>query len=205
MIQFPINDPQPAAPAKPWQPNLSAEELLDRFNGVFRSLAGRMLATYPNVGRWEDTGDVWQIAAMKLYKAINEAPIESELHFFRLASLVIRRTLLDAARHYSRPGCLAGSHETWSCGGQLENVSDPARLENEPVSLLAWTEFHEYVDRLDKDVKDVFDLLWYLELSQEQASELLNVSVRTIQRRWRNARVALYRDLKIKGESPRSA
>jgi len=48
------------------------------------------------------------------------------------------------------------------------------------------------VEALPDDEKEVFDLLWYQELTQAEAAALLNVSERTIKRRWASARLRLH-------------
>ena len=56
---------------------------------------------------------------------------------------------------------------------------------------MIWTDFHEAIERLSEDERQMFDLLWYQELSQPAAAEILGVSERTIQRRWQLARIRL--------------
>jgi RNA polymerase sigma-70 factor (ECF subfamily) len=62
-----------------------------------------------------------------------------------------------------------------------------------------WTEFHEAAARLPDDLRAVFDLLWYQELSQAKAAALLGVSVRTVKLRWMKARLHVQQAL---GGSP---
>jgi RNA polymerase sigma factor (sigma-70 family) len=42
---------------------------------------------------------------------------------------------------------------------------------------------------------EVFDLLWYQGLTQDEAAQLLGVSKRTIKRRWQSARLQLFEAL----------
>jgi DNA-directed RNA polymerase specialized sigma24 family protein len=44
-------------------------------------------------------------------------------------------------------------------------------------------------------VKTTFDLLWYQGLSQDEAAQALGVDVRTVKRRWREARLTLHQTL----------
>ena len=62
-----------------------------------------------------------------------------------------------------------------------------------------WTEFHEAAARLPDDLRAVFDLLWYQELSQAEAAALLGVAVPTVKRRWLKARLRVQQAL---GGSP---
>jgi RNA polymerase sigma factor (sigma-70 family) len=52
-----------------------------------------------------------------------------------------------------------------------------------------WTEFHEAVARLPDDLRAVFDLLWYQEMSQAEAAALLGIAVPTVKLRWMKARL----------------
>ena len=46
--------------------------------------------------------------------------------------------------------------------------------------------------QLPDEEREVFDLIFYQELSQADAAELLDVSVRTVKRRWRSAKLLLH-------------
>src|SRR5262245_4071134 len=62
-----------------------------------------------------------------------------------------------------------------------------------------WTEFNEAVARLPDDLRAVFDLLWYQQLSQADAAALLGVAVPTVKLRWMKARLRVQEAL---GGSP---
>ena len=62
-----------------------------------------------------------------------------------------------------------------------------------------WTEFHEAVARLPDDLRVVFDLLWYQEMSQAEAAALLGIAVPTVKLRWMKARLRVQQAL---GGSP---
>ena len=62
------------------------------------------------------------------------------------------------------------------------------------------SDFHEKVEALPDDEREVFDLLWYQGITQAEAARVLNVTERTIQRRWQAARLSLYE--KLGGELP---
>ena len=69
-----------------------------------------------------------------------------------------------------------------------------------PESLEEWAAFHEAVDRLPEEEREVMDLLWYRGLTHAQAAEALGVATKTVQRRWASARL-LIRDA-LDGERP---
>jgi RNA polymerase sigma-70 factor (ECF subfamily) len=58
---------------------------------------------------------------------------------------------------------------------------------------MEWTEFHEHIGMLPDEEQEVFNLLWYEQLTHEQAAEVLGVTTRTIRRRWQDARYRLYK------------
>jgi RNA polymerase sigma factor (sigma-70 family) len=178
-------------------------ELLDRACGRLDRLARTMLRADPRVRRWEDTDDVRQNAMVRLYRALAAGRPGTVRDFFRLAAVHIRRELIDLARHHYGPEGAGRHHATDKPpGGDTDPPAgrEPADTTHEPARLAAWTELHERVARLDAAEREVFDLLWYHELPQAAAAARLNVSARTLQRRWRAARLKLH-DL-LRGEPP---
>src|SRR5262249_12907956 len=77
---------------------------------------------------------------------------------------------------------------------------EPPDAGSGPDRLAAWTEFHRQIERLPDEEREIFDLLWYQGLSQAEAASLLNVSERTVKRRWQSARLKLHEALH--GELP---
>jgi RNA polymerase sigma-70 factor (ECF subfamily) len=70
-----------------------------------------------------------------------------------------------------------------------------------PSTLAEWETFHEKVKELPEEEREVFDCLYYQELPQDEAARRLGVTERTVQRRWRSAKLNLARLLR--GEPPR--
>ena len=180
-------------------------ELLNCACERLRKLTRKMLRGYPGVRRWEQTDDVLQNAAIRLHRTLQQMPVQTALDFFRLAALNIRRELLDLARHYYGPQGQGAHHATWGSGESSTTRSDsglaaPPAPSHDPARLAAWGEFHERIAALPDEEREVFDLLWYQGLSQAEAAELLNVSERTVKRRWQAARLKLHDALQ--GEVP---
>jgi RNA polymerase sigma factor (sigma-70 family) len=158
-------------------------------------LTRRMLRRYERIKRWEQTDDVVQNVSMRLFRTLESVTPESTLDFLRLASLNIRRELLDLSKHYFGPQGLGTLHasspdDNSEAGGP--GVGDPADPSNDPDRLDAWAEFHRQVDALPDDLREVFDLIWYQELPRTEAAALLGVSDRTLMRRWQAARLAIF-------------
>jgi RNA polymerase sigma-70 factor (ECF subfamily) len=167
-----------------------------------RRLARTMLRDFPGVARWEGTDDVLQNAALRLCRALKDATPDSPRSFFNLAAVQIRRELIDLARHYYGPQGLGARHESVgpSDARTRPGFDSPAPDTNDPGRLVDWTEFHEQVEALPDEQREVFNLIWYQGLTQAAAAALLGVTERVVKWRWRAARLALHQALK--GESP---
>jgi RNA polymerase sigma factor (sigma-70 family) len=72
---------------------------------------------------------------------------------------------------------------------------EPASSTLDGEKLRRWSEFHEAVAQLPDDLRAVFDLLWYQELSQAEAAALLGIAVRTVKLRWMKARLQVQQAL----------
>jgi RNA polymerase sigma-70 factor (ECF subfamily) len=173
-------------------------ELLNRANDRLTRLTRKMLRDYPGVHRWEQTDDVLQNALLRLYRALEQVSPPTVVDFFRLAAVQIRRELIDLARRYSGPLGLGAHHSSRAgvdeSGGGLARLDAPDST-YDPGRLAEWTDFHLKVETLPDDVREIVDLLFYQGLSQAEAAAALDVSERTVKRRWQAARLALHEAL----------
>ena len=157
-------------------------------------LTRRMLGDFQRVRRWVETDDVLQNALVRLLGALRSVRPQTPRDFFALASLQIRRELIDLARHFYGPQGIGAHHDSRPAAGSSNSGGhDPADVRHEPASLAEWTELHELVDALPAEEREVVGLLFYQGLSQAEASEVLNVPLRTLQRRWHDALCRLHR------------
>lgn len=173
-------------------------ELLSHFERRLVGLTRKMLGRYPSVHRWEHTDDVYQRAALRLNRALREVSPRDTREFFGLAALQIRRELLNLAESYRRwvgpSGLDQGEARDWS-GGDGNGSLEPADHAEGPEALAEWSDFHEAAGALPEKEREVFDLLWYQGLTQEEAAGILGVSERTVRARWHGARLAIHRAL----------
>jgi RNA polymerase sigma-70 factor (ECF subfamily) len=171
------------------------DELIEHATLRLRSLARKMLARYPHVRRWEETDDVMQAALIRLHRSLQKVQPESKRAFFGLAATQMRRTLIDLARHYY--GALGHGRNYESVAGdgdsgRANSLERAASHKNsKPEDLERWTEFHETVDKLPDDDKEVISLVWYGGLLQKEVADVLGVSERTVIRRMNHARLTL--------------
>ena len=159
-------------------------ELIARASDRLLKLTRKMLRNYPHLRRWEQTDDVFQNASIRLYRSLQNLKPDSVRSFMGLATLEIRRELIDLIRHHFGPQGVAGKHYSdgggsSSDGGVIKNI--PAQS-GEPDSLEAWSHFHETVDQLPEEEREVFQLVWYGGLQQQEIASLLGVSIPTVQR-----------------------
>ena len=142
-----------------------------------------MLRSFPNVGRWVDADDVLQNALLRLFHTLQTTTPESMRHFVNLAALQIRRELLDLARHFrNRLDQPAGGS---TCDDGAVEATD--RHSEAASDLDRWSAFHEQVDQLPIEEREVIGLTFYHGWTQIQIAELFGVDERTIRRRWRSA------------------
>jgi RNA polymerase sigma factor (sigma-70 family) len=179
---------------------VALDALIQRAGNRLLRLTQKMLADdFRRLQRWEAADDVFQNAAVRLFRTLKEMVPDSPRAFYKLAALQIRRELLDLARHYYGPLGQGENHASVAPAGQSTNVSEPAAVAtgtSDPSQLARWTDFHRLAGQLLEPEREVFDLLWYQDMSQEEAAVLLGVDVRTVQRRWRAARLSLAAALK---------
>lgn len=167
-------------------------------------LTRKMLRADGRLQRWEQTDDVFQNAILRLCRALQGVTPGSVREFFRLAAVQVRRELIDLARHYYGPHGLAAKHQSKpfqkDADGIAQGFHEPADRSEDPSRLAAWSAFHEHIGALPDEERELFDLIWYQGLSQVEAAKILQVSTRTVERRWQAARLRLYEALH--GELP---
>jgi len=164
-------------------------------------LTRRMFRGRPGLARWEQTDDVFQNAMVCLHRALAECEVESVVHFFNLATLQIRRELIDLGRARFGPEGIGANHHTDHQPGD-ERGGTLHSLESEPGDVGEWTEFHERMGRLPAQLREVANLLYYEGLPQADAAELLGCSLRTLRRRWQEAKLLLHGELSDGSDHP---
>lgn len=156
-------------------------------------LARHMLRGFPSLRRWAETDDVLQNALIRMMRSLREVEPSSPREFFGLATLQIRRELIDLARHYFGPRGLGANVD--SNAGYSNNDQRATDESNEPGALAQWQEMHETIGALPEEDREVVGLLFYEGLSQGEAADVLDISVRTVQRRWHRALAKLHETL----------
>jgi RNA polymerase sigma factor (sigma-70 family) len=126
------------------------------------------------------------------YRLVELAQGTDPAAFFGLATTLLRRTLIDLARHYHGVYGLGAKHESTGNSPLEPEVGQTSLRFSAPIlELDDWTAFHEAIERLPELERETFSLKWYAGLTQRQIGELLGISERTVIRRLIEARTML--------------
>ena len=170
------------------------EALLHHACDRLLKLTRKMFRGHTGLRRWMQTDDVFQGSLVRFHRALSQVEVRDVRHFFNLATVQIRRELLDLARKTFGPHGIGRNHHTDhqpadETGGSLHRASE------EPEDLERWEEFHHQVESLPEEEREVFDLLYYEGLEQLEAAKVLGISERTVRNRWNRAKLLLCGEL----------
>jgi RNA polymerase sigma factor (sigma-70 family) len=167
------------------------DELINHSCERLRRLARKILReSYGDLKGWEQTDDVVQKVVMKLHKSLAEVQPESVEHFFNLATMQIRQTLVDLCRHYNGPQGRAANHHTDGSAADLPGGSLTNHFAK-PETREEWLMMLETVEQLPEESREIVNLYFYQDLSHLEIAELLDITDRTSKRRWRAAKEQL--------------
>jgi RNA polymerase sigma factor (sigma-70 family) len=172
-----------------------------------RVLAHRMLARYPKVRRWQDTDDVFQNAALRLHRTLGNLRPTRPADVLALAVTHVHRELMDLARRHAGPRSYAANHGTNVVrspdGGPGAVIVDGCAAAGDSADALdRWSRFHDAIEALPPEQREVFRLTWYLGADQKTIARAVGCSERTVKSRWQAAREAIR---KAVGEPPEAA
>ncbi len=174
--------------------DLSARgKLLEICDARLRDLARRLLGKFAKVRRWDNTDDVAQGAAIRLYRALGATVPDSPRGLMALMATQIQRELLDLARKHAGAMSYAANHGTnvrADTSGDVFLVEEAAALDtnDESIPLERWEAFHAAVEKLPDEHREVFKMAWYLGADKPTVAKSLGMSLRTVERRWQEAR-----------------
>jgi len=156
-----------------------------------RKLAGGMLGRFASVPNEIETGDVVNELVVRLIPVLGEKTFDSQAQFLRYAALCIRSNLIDLAKK-RRPILVGEAGSRSSAPSPLETKSDST---NDPSKLAQWGEIHQLIDHLPDEERVLFDLLYYQDLTQSEAADLLGIPLTTLRAKWLHARANFMRRL----------
>lgn len=162
------------------------EELIPLVYGELRRMARGYLRRQP-AGHTFQTTELLHETYLKL-AGNDEHKWANRAHFFGVAAKAMRHILVDHAR----------SKHAGKRGGWQEHVSladDIAETSVQLGQVLALDEALKALAELDERKSNVVELKYFGGLTNEEAAEVLNISVETVKRDWRFARTWLLREL----------
>lgn len=120
----------------------------------------------------------------------NHSPLtaSNRIHFFGIASRVMRQVLIDYARH----------HKAEKRGGAGEDYSIESieLIPGKPnADLLELDAALEKLKGIDERKSSVVDMRFFGGLKEKEIAEVLGVTEKTVRRDWQFAKVWLYREL----------
>lgn len=122
----------------------------------------------------------------------------NKLHFYRAASLAMRRILIDHARQKSSLKRI-GSWQNIN----IEGIELPSKSADE--SLLLIEDSLQQLEHDDPESAEIIMLKFFTGLTNKEAAELLGISLATIERRWAFAKVCLYQIISESPDPPTTA
>jgi RNA polymerase sigma-70 factor (ECF subfamily) len=163
------------------------DELFRDTGARLEALARRMLNRFPEVRRFEQTGDVLNNALLRLLRALREVQPTSVRDFFGLAAEQIRRELIDLARHYSGPQGLGANQVVNDADSGLLGQGEAIDDGEDSADLDCWEAFHEAVAGLPAVEREVVGLIFYHGWQHNEVAQLLQVTERSVRRHWQRA------------------
>src|ERR1043166_684436 len=151
--------------------------LIERCRERFRRRAMQMLGGFRKLRAEMDTSDVEQELHARLCKSLAVVKLNDVQHLFRLANLTLRRYLIECARKWKADAAAADD--------PAEKV-DPAPG---PAKAAILAELHEWIGTLPDEKQEVFDLIFYQELSEEEAGRIVGKSRKVVRRLLREIKV----------------
>jgi RNA polymerase sigma-70 factor (ECF subfamily) len=167
--------------------NGACEPLINLAYDRLTTITRRLLFGFPALRGREDVPDVLHNSLPRFIQALEAVRPSTAHQFYGLAVLQIRRVMLEMVRKPPQP-----TPFTQTAPGAEPDESGTY----DPKRLAAWTEFHRLVDNLPSDERQLVELLFYQELSQERVAEMLRVDKSTVKRRWRAVRQKLSQQIR---------
>jgi RNA polymerase sigma factor (sigma-70 family) len=136
----------------------ASEALARAIFGRMSRLARCMLRNFPTIRTWADADDVLQGSLVRLLRALQEIRPATTRDFANLMATHIRRELLNLARRVGRRLDVAAAGQSEE-GDLLDQVPSPEFASADELEL--WSVFHERVEQLPVEEREVVGLIFY--------------------------------------------
>ncbi len=158
-------------------------QLVEQAYHRLQALAATILRrSFPEVARRHDIDSILSETWLRLGQALDKVQPPTVADFFRLVAHKMRQVLLDLVESQRRH-----SHhhlnET-AAEGESPTPVAAANLTYDPARLALWTELHEQVESLDPDERAVFEMHYYLGMTQADIAHVLSLHPRKVSHLW---------------------
>lgn len=201
----------PGRPPQDWEDEMQTagvtQLLADWSNGDKQALNQLMPMVYEELSRMaagflrhERPDHTLQTSALvheAYFRLIEQRHVEwhNRAHFFGIAAQIMRRILVDYARHhgYAKRG-----------GGAMRIRLEEAEslLAEREEDLVALDDALTDLAKADWELARIVELRYFGGLSVQEIGEVCGISTATVNRKWRTARAWLYHTLKGNGDGP---
>ena len=169
-------------------------ELVQLTSDRILQMTKRQKGKFFRINRWDQTEDISQDVSIRLLNELSNIKIESLEHYFNIVAGKIRQVLLDRNRKYKRRDGLAGyltAHVNQNDSAPAPPKYEVGGVTHEPSRLAEWGEFQETLRSLSDRSQQVLDLLFICDLTQNDAAQVMGISVRHVKRLFRDAKLEL--------------
>ena len=156
----------------------------------------RHYLSHERAGHTLQPGDLVNEAYLRLIDN-HQVQWQNRAHFFGIAANVMRRILVDHARRRNELKHGAGAVQV-----SLTAV-EQAEAERS-TDVLALDEALSQLAELDSRKSQIVELRFFGGLNETETAEVLNISLRTIQREWNLARAWLFQQLSLEKNNPQN-
>ncbi|HSQ28899.1 MAG TPA: ECF-type sigma factor [Gemmatimonadaceae bacterium] len=164
----------------------SDEDLYRRAYDELKRMASRHLRSADGSATLSTTELVHE-SYLKLQRG-SSTDWQGRAHFFGAASRAMRQVLVDFARR--RAATKRGGDVTHLSLGEVSG-----ELQIELDEILALDEALDRLGAVDERLRQIVELRFFGGFSQQEVSEMLGVTPRTVERNWLKARLFLLREL----------
>jgi RNA polymerase sigma factor (TIGR02999 family) len=176
----------PEGPGRAPESGEASEALMAQLYDELRKLARSRMARVPAGNTLQPTALVHEVY-LRLSKG-GETQWNSQAHFFGAAALAMRQILVEQARRKSRIRHGGGLKRS-----DVDEVDLPIEV---PVDdMLALDQALGRLEQEDGRKARIVMLRYFAGLEREEVAELLNISVRTVDREWRFAVAKLRKEM----------
>lgn len=162
------------------------DQLIPLVYHELRAIAHQRLSSQPRGGTLQTTALVHE-AYLKIVDQ-SRANVRDRVHFLALASLAMRHLLVDRAK--ARATVKRGG-----AGWHLTLDEEVIRVDDQPEAMLELDEALTHLAELEPRLARVVECRFFGGLTEDEVASALGLTVRTVQRDWAKARVALRRML----------